>query len=143
MIELHHINLPSHDIEGTEAFYRDVVGLTDLEGGEGDAMKQRLTENVTISTSFLGLGKGPDAIQLHLSDVDFNLHTRSGQGVNPVTPAGHVALRTDDIDGLKRRLEAAGWDYSDYGSSQVHDWQQIFFIDPAGHVIEVHQSIEG
>ena len=143
MIQIHHINLPSQDIEASERFYRDVVGLTDLEGGAGEAMKKRLTSNVLIQTAFLGLGSGEEAIQLHLSDIDYNLHIRSGQFVNPVTPAGHVALRTDDLDGLKQRLDAAGWHYADYGGDMVNGWQQIFFIDPAGHVIEVHETLKG
>ena len=142
MIEIHHINLPAQNIEESERFYRDVVGLTDLDRGAGEAMKNRLTSNVLISTAFLGLESGEDAVQLHLSEIDFNLHIRSGQFVNPVTPAGHIALRTDDLDGLKQRLTAAGWHYADYGADMVNGWEQIFFIDPAGHVIEVHQSLE-
>jgi glyoxylase I family protein len=142
MIEIHHINLPADDIDQMEAFYRDVVGLGDLEGGAGEEMKERLTTNVRIRTAFLGLGDGEEAVQLHLSEIDHVLHAREGQAVNPVTPKGHVALRTDDLEGLKKRLDENGVVYSDYGADMVNGWNQIFLIDPAGHVIEVHEPFD-
>lgn len=144
MIEIHHINLPAHDTDEMESFYRQVIGLDDLEGGAGTEMKERLTPNSHFqgSTAFLGLGPGKDAVQLHLSDIDFVLHARAGQAVNPVTPKGHVALRTDDLEGLKKRLEENDVVFSDYGADMVNGWNQIFLIDPAGHVIEVHEPFE-
>lgn len=141
---LHHVNLPSFDIDALEQFYRDVIGLKEIEGGGSAQMANRLskTSHYQARTAFLGLGPGSDAVQLHLSEVDFGLHARAGQYVNPVTPAGHIAFRTDDLEGLKERLKSRGWYFSDYGAEMVSGWHQIFFIDPAGNVVEVHQTIE-
>jgi catechol 2,3-dioxygenase-like lactoylglutathione lyase family enzyme len=141
MITLHHVNLPTHDLAASEQFWREVVGLTDLAGGAADDMQRRLTQNVLVSTRFLSLGGSADENQLHLSDVDFHLNARLHHAVNPIAPAGHIALRTDDMAALRARLDKAGWPYSDYGSSQVTDWEQIFFMDPGGHVVEVHQTV--
>ena len=59
--------------------------------------------------------------------------------VNPVE-RGHIAFRTDDIAAFKQRLDEKGIRYSDYGGWAMTGWQQIFFYDPDGNVIEVHQA---
>ena len=41
--------------------------------------------------------------------------------------------------GGKAHLEAKGIPYSDWGERAVNGWHQIFFYDPDGNVIEVHQ----
>lgn len=62
-----------------------------------------------------------------------------GQPVNPLE-RGHIAFRTDDIEAFKRRLDEKGVPYADYGGFAMNGWQQIFFYDPEGNVIEVHQA---
>ena len=79
--------------------------------------------------------------QLHLAENDLNVSFRTGQAINPVE-RGHIAFRTDDIDAFKRRLSEKGIPYSDYGTWAMNGWEQIFFHDPEGNVIEVHQVRE-
>ena len=67
---------------------------------------------------------------------------RTGQVVNPVD-RGHIAFRTDDIAAFKKRLDDKGIKYSDYGGWAMSGWHQIFFYDPDGNVIEVHQAPPG
>ena len=62
----------------------------------------------------------------------------SGQFVNPVSQ-GHIAYRTDDLDAFIAHLEEQGIRYSDWGNQAVAGWRQIFFYDPDGNVIEVHE----
>jgi catechol 2,3-dioxygenase-like lactoylglutathione lyase family enzyme len=52
---------------------------------------------------------------------------------------GHIAFRTDDIAAFKKRLEEKGIPFSDYGAWAMRGWAQIFFYDPEGNVIEVHE----
>ena len=59
--------------------------------------------------------------------------------INPLE-RGHICFRTDDIEGLKRRLEEQGIPYADYGKWAMAGWYQIFFHDPDGNIIEVHQT---
>ena len=40
----------------------------------------------------------------------------------------------------KKRLDEKGIRYSDYGGWAMAGWHQIFFYDPDGNVIEVHQA---
>ncbi len=51
-----------------------------------------------------------------------------------------VAFRPDDIAAFKGRLEEKGVPYADYGKWAMNGWYQIFFYDPEGNVIEVHQA---
>ena len=43
---------------------------------------------------------------------------------------------------FKERLEEKGIPYSNYGAWAIKGWEQIFFHDPEGNVIEVHQANE-
>ena len=38
-------------------------------------------------------------------------------------------------------LDSKGIYYSDYGTAFAKEWHQVFFHDPEGNVIEVHQSV--
>jgi glyoxylase I family protein len=64
---------------------------------------------------------------------------RTGNTMNPLG-LGHIAFRTDDIEAFKRRLTERGIPFSDYGSWAMDGGDQIFFHDPEGNVVEVHQD---
>ena len=80
-------------------------------------------------------------IQMHLAQKDVLAGFRARHIFNPVSH-GHIAYRTDDLDTFKAHLEAQGVQYSDWGNAAVAGWRQIFFYDPDGNVIEVHQADE-
>jgi glyoxylase I family protein len=63
---------------------------------------------------------------------------RTKQAINPLANT-HIAFRTDDIEGIKRRLTERGVPYADYGAWAIKGWTQIFFHDPEGNIVEVHQ----
>ena len=67
--------------------------------------------------------------------------SKNKQHINPVEK-GHIAFRTDDISKFKKILEENNIHYADYGTAFAKDWHQIFFYDPEGNVIEVHQLLE-
>ncbi|MGH6815218.1 MAG: VOC family protein, partial [Hyphomicrobiaceae bacterium] len=76
--------------------------------------------------------------QMHLAEKDLHAGFRTGNVVNPVE-RGHLAFRTDDIAAFKQRLKDKGIPFSDYGAWAMNGWEQIFFYDPDGNIIEVHQ----
>ena len=43
---------------------------------------------------------------------------------------------------FKKRLDDKGIPYSDFGAWAMKGWEQVFFYDPAGNIIEVHQVHE-
>lgn len=131
-IKLHHVNLCSKDVAGMEAFYRSILDLRP----EPSLSDSRVTsQGYAGDVAFVTDGQ----TQFHLATKDLGIGFRTGQAVNPVE-RGHIAFRTDDIEAFKRRLEANGVAYSDYGTWAMNGWHQIFFYDPEGNVIEVHQA---
>lgn len=133
-LTLHHINLSTDKVEEMDAFYRNVLqleretsGLPKLEKGKG------YSGDVAFVTD--------GAIQTHLAERDVQAGFKTGQIVNPLE-RGHIAYRTDDLDAFKAHLETQGVAYSDWEHTAVAGWRQIFFYDPDGNVIEVHQADE-
>ena len=129
---LHHINFATTDVAKLNDFYRNVMGLAE----EPTLGSQRITDQgYAGKTAFSTDGH----VQMHLAERDFALGFRQKQMVNPLYN-GHIAFRTDDI--AAKRLEENGVPYSDYGTFAMNGWHQIFFYDPDGNVVEVHQVNE-
>ena len=133
-LTLHHINFCSDDLERLNGFYTDVMGLE--TGGEGLPDLER-TKGFIGDVAFVNDG----TIQYHLTRRDILLSFGIGQNVNPVA-RGHIAFRTDDIAAFKAHLEEKGVPYADWGDRAVKGWHQVFFFDPDGTVIEVHQVMD-
>ena len=81
-------------------------------------------------------------MQMHLATKDLNVAFKNGEVINPIE-RGHIAFRTDDIEAFMALLESKSIPYSDYGTAFAKEWHQVFFHDPEGNVIEVHQSSVG
>ena len=131
-LTLHHINLSTENVERMERFYHDILGL---EAETRDLPVLEKEKGYSGNVAFVTDG----AIQTHLAQKDVLAGFRAGKQVNPVS-CGHIAYRTDDIEAFKTHLEAQGVAYSDWGNAAVAGWHQIFFYDPDGNVIEVHQA---
>lgn len=134
-LTLHHINLATENVAGMDAFYREVLGL---EVPRTDVPVLEKTQGYSGDVAFVSDGR----IQTHLARRDPLAGFRAGQIVNPVA-RGHIAYRTDDIAAFMAHLDARGIPYSDWGNRAVAGWHQIFFYDPDGNVIEVHQKEDG
>jgi glyoxylase I family protein len=125
----HHKNLCTENVQRLTEFYQSLFDL-------GTVSYERIqTDNFYGErVDFITDGH----VEFHIARRDVNLGYRMKHFVNPLH-SGHFCFRTDDIDGLKRRLEEKKVPYSDYGVWAVKGWYQIFFHDPDGNVIEVHQ----
>lgn len=130
-LKLHHINLSTDKVDEMDAFYRDILGLeTETQG------LPLLEKNKGYSGDVAFVTDG--AIQTHLARRDVQAGFKTGNIVNPLE-RGHIAYRTDDLVTFKAHLEEKGVPYSDWGNAAVAGWHQIFFYDPDGNVIEVHE----
>ncbi len=130
-IKLHHLNLCSTNVAGLDTFYRDVMQLAEEPGL---AANRKTDDGYAGKVAFVTDG----TTQLHLAEKDLGIGFRTGQVVNPLEK-GHIAFRTDDIAAFKAHLKAKGVAFSDYGAWAMSGWEQIFFYDPDGNVVEVHQ----
>ena len=132
-IKLHHLNLCSKDVPGMEEFYNSVLELHPEPSLDG---ARDTTQGYSAPVAFMTDGQ----TQVHLATTDLGVGFRTKHIVNPLE-RGHIAFRTDDIAAFKKRLEEKDIPYSDYGQWAMNGWYQIFFHDPAGNVIEVHQDM--
>jgi glyoxylase I family protein len=133
-LKLHHLNFATKDVGTLDKFYRDVLGMETIpDMGRTRVKDQGYPGDVAFVTD--------GAMQMHIAEKDMNIGFRTGKAVNPVD-RGHIAFRTDDLDAFKKRLDEKGIQYSDYGDWAMTGWKQIFFYDPDGNVVEVHQVEE-
>ena len=130
-LQLHHINLSTDKVDEMNEFYLNVMKLkTETEG------LPVLEKNKGYSgdVAFVSDGK----IQTHLAEKDLDVCFKTGHTINPLEK-GHIAYRTDDLEAFKKHLNKLNINFSDWGETAVAGWKQIFFHDPDGNVIEVHE----
>ena len=79
-------------------------------------------------------------IQMHLAEKDLNAAIQNKRHINPVE-RGHIAFRTDNLKEFIKLLKKNKINFADYGTTFSAEWHQIFFYDPEGNIVEVHQKI--
>ena len=132
-LELHHINLSTRDVKKLETFYKNILFL-DTQSEDLPTLEKK--KGYSGDVSFVGDGK----VQMHLAQKDLSVNFKTGHFINPVEK-GHIAFRTDDIEAFKNHLKENNIEFTDWGDIGVSGWHQIFFYDPDGNIIEVHQKI--
>jgi catechol 2,3-dioxygenase-like lactoylglutathione lyase family enzyme len=135
-LEFHHINYVSQDVEELDSFYRNVMKMETISPEKFPRTSATKDKGYNGKIKFVTEGN----MQMHLAEKDLDVAIKHNQDINPVEK-GHIAFRTDDIEEFKRILEENDVPFSDYGTSFAKEWYQIFFKDPVGNVIEVHQLI--
>ncbi|MEM9714895.1 MAG: VOC family protein [Pseudomonadota bacterium] len=135
-LEFHHINFVSEDVDRMHAFYTNVLGLADIPAENFVRTEAKGSTGYDGQIKFATDG----AMQMHLAERDFTIQFKNGQVINPIE-RGHIAFRTDDLAAFLAILDANDVPYSDYGTTFSAEWHQVFFQDPEGNVIEVHQHI--
>ena len=131
-LELHHINLSTQDVEKLETFYKNILFL-DTQSDDLPTLEKK--KGYSGDVSFVGDGK----VQMHLAQKDLSVNFKTGHFINPVE-RGHIAYRTDDIEAFKNHLKENNIEFTDWGDIGVSGWHQIFFYDPDGNIVEVHQK---
>ena len=121
-----HVGIRVHDLERSVGFY-SLLGFTKTAGP---------------------IGPEPVAILEHPAGVEINLVLNAPNATEPnilmdvpekhpgIT---HIALECDDILAAKSTLEAANQKCSGGPIKFPHGAQAVFFRDPDGNVIELHQ----
>lgn len=135
-LEFHHINFVSNNVDRLHDFYTQVLGLDDIP------IQSFPRPDATISSGYDGkiMFVTDGRIQMHLATKDLTTAFKNRQVINPIE-RGHIAFRTDDIEGFMALLDSNGIPFSDYGTAFAKEWHQVFFHDPEGNVIEVHQLV--
>ncbi len=131
-LKLHHINISTENVDRMETFYKDILQLHRDKSSDLPSLEK--TKGYSGDVAFVTDG----TIQTHIAQKDQLAGFKTKKLVNPVE-RGHIAYRTDNIEEFKEHLESKGVKYADWGNTAVNGWHQIFFYDPDGNVIEVHQ----
>ena len=135
-LEFHHINFVSEDVGRLHDFYINTLGLSDIPITNFPRPEESESRGYSGNIRFATDGK----MQMHLAEKNLKIAFKHGEVINPIE-RGHVAFRTDDIEAFKSHLNTQGIPYSDYKTAFAKEWYQIFFHDPEGNIIEVHQEI--
>lgn len=135
-LEFHHINYVADDIDRLHDFYTKVLGLDDVPIESFPRPEETDNKGYSGKIRFATDGN----MQMHLAERNLGVAFKNGEVINPVE-RGHIAFRTDDIEAFKKVLDDNDIPYSDYGTAFAREWHQVFFHDPEGNVIEVHQAV--
>ncbi|MEM7214359.1 MAG: VOC family protein [Pseudomonadota bacterium] len=135
-LEFHHINFVAEDVDRMHDFYTNVLGLDDIPIQNFPRTEANQNSGYNGKIRFATEG----SMQMHLAERAFDVAFRNDQVINPVAN-GHIAFRTDNLSEFLKLLEERNIPYSDYGTAFAKEWHQVFFHDPEGNVIEVHQQV--
>ena len=134
-LEFHHINFVSKNVDKMDSFYRNVLNMKSIPIENFPRTEETIKGGYSGKIKFVT----EDNMQMHLAESNLEVAFKNNQSINPVEK-GHIAFRTDDIKKFIKKLKQKGIPYSDYGNTFAKEWHQIFFYDPEGNIIEVHQN---
>ena len=133
----HHINYVSKNVDELNNFYKNILQMETVP--ESNFPRTDATNDIGYNGRIKFVTEGN--MQMHLAEKDLDVAQKNKKHINPVEK-GHIAFRTDDIENFKKLLKKNKIRFADYGTTFAKEWYQIFFYDPEGNIIEVHQLLE-
>ncbi|WP_322348824.1 VOC family protein [Paenibacillus albus] len=119
---IHHVSIIVTDIERAKAFYREVIGLEEIQRPAFD-----------FPGTWYAIGAGGQ--QLHL--IVHEGETKRAGGID--TRDGHFAIRVADFDVTIDWLNKCGIPHRSNRNS-ITGFAQIFIMDPDHNVIELNAA---
>ena len=136
-LEFHHINYVTKNVDKLNNFYKNILQMDSISEENFRRTKATKSTGYNGKIKFVTEGK----IQMHLAEKNLDIASLNKKHINPVE-RGHIAFRTDNLKEFISILKKNKINYADYGTTFSAEWHQIFFYDPEGNIIEVHQKIE-
>ena len=136
-LEFHHINYVTRNVDKLNNFYKNILQMDSIS--EENFKRTKATESTGYNGKIKFVTEGK--IQMHLAEKNLDIASLNKKHINPVE-RGHIAFRTDNLEKFISILKKNKINYADYGTTFSAEWHQIFFYDPEGNIIEVHQKIE-
>ena len=115
----HHISLTVDDVDAALGFYRDLLGLSEIERPD---------------FGFPGAWLQAGSVELHILGRPPTVDVGSPPP-NATPIANHIAFEIEDYEGVKSRLEESGCEVMALGANVG----QMFTRDPHGNMIEFIQ----
>lgn len=128
VLELHHVGFGVNHAQADAMldFYRDVLKLPQ------DPARWKIPG---IYGSWINL---PNGTQLHILGSEGPSRYAKGPGKDPVS--NHIALAVEDVLAAEQELIARGIEYFTLDNVASPSLKQLFLRDPAGNLVELHQS---
>lgn len=128
VLELHHVGFGVNHAQADAMldFYRDVLNLPQ------DPARWKIPG---IYGSWINL---PNGTQLHILGSEGPSRYAKGPGKDPVS--NHIALAVEDVLAAEQELIARGIQYFTLDNVASPSLKQLFLRDPAGNLVELHQS---
>jgi catechol 2,3-dioxygenase-like lactoylglutathione lyase family enzyme len=125
---IHHVLVLTDDLDESRAFYADVLGL-------------EVADRPPLAFAGLWLRLPGGEVCVHLADrAEYHAHLPA-LGMAPVEGSlDHVAIRHEDYDELRARLEASGAEVVPNEVPGV--FRQLYVVDPNGVRLELNVPIE-
>lgn len=124
LVDLHHFNVKSRNLDATKVFYLDVLGMTLANRPDFD---------------FPGAWFNAGATQVH---VMAGKAAFDHDGSRPYGSAAvdHIAFQAHDFDAMKNTLIERGLDWRQLAIPPANLWQ-LFVHDPDGLLIELNFDV--
>lgn len=128
VLELHHVGFGVNHAQADAMldFYRDVLSLPQ------DPTRWKIPG---IYGSWINLPGGP---QLHILGCEGQSRYAKGPGQDPVS--NHLALAVEDVHIAEQELMDRDIAYFTLDNVASPSLKQLFFRDPAGNLVELHQA---
>jgi catechol 2,3-dioxygenase-like lactoylglutathione lyase family enzyme len=130
---VHHVNIPSHNVRESVAFFNKAAGMQECAWVYPDPEHQNHGTSETLSSL------GEHNRGLHIVTERPLFAQQNGFMHNP-TIGGHFAITVDDLGAVKQRLERAGIPYDDAGIYAMADMHQVYCYDPSFNLVEINQN---
>ncbi len=134
---LHHVNVPSPDLQKSIDFYQSVL---DMKAEPFDAAEENLRGEYKVEDVVLVREEGDKGWpQVHLQVPNPNTARDNGWHINPIA-APHTAYNVEDLEVVRERLRARGLYFADAGPWALKGYDQIYLWDPGMNIIEINQT---
>ena len=124
LLDIHHVAIKTQDLEATNSFYTDVLGMTFADRPEFD-----------FPGSWFNIGQ----TMVHIMAGHAGLDTE-GKVPHGGASVDHIALEANGFDGFKKKFEDHGLEWRQFKIPPAGLWQ-LFVHDPNGVLIELNFTI--
>lgn len=124
---LDHINIVTHDLDGTARYYKDVIGLDPRDPPGGGTPRMGWWIYDANNRPIIHLVSSA-------AEMPFAGRARPGDATGAID---HVALNCSGYDAMASRMESHG---AEFRRNEVKDagLRQLFTIDPNGVLLELN-----
>lgn len=124
VLDIHHVAIKTQDLEGTNRFYEDVLGLQAIDRPDFD-----------FPGTWFDLG----STMFHIMAGDAGLDNE-GKPTQGSASVDHVAVKAHDFDAMKQTAIDHGMPHREFAIPDFGLWQ-LFVRDPNGVIIELNFTV--